>query len=149
MPLYSNAIAVSNFPASQVVSGAISIGTATGKDIKMSTGGAALATTTPTTIHSYTVTAGKTFYLEYVDMVCRFSTLSSTLADHGSLTLRIGSSNVYQALMVNSTTGEVAHQLLTFSEPMPIAAGTTIQLNAIGADATSRIWRGCFGGYEK
>lgn len=131
------------------VAGAVSIGSSSGKTVVMNTGGGTTTTTNATTIHTYTVTTGRTFYLEYVDIFCRFSTLSATLADHGSFTLKIGASNVYQAIFVNSTTGDRAHQLLTFGEPIPIASGTVIQMNAIAADTTSRNWRASFGGYEK
>jgi len=39
--------------------------------------------------------------------------------------------------------------LVQFAEPIPFAAGTVIRLVVTPASATSMLWVGNFGGYEK
>ncbi len=99
-------------------------------------------------ILTYTVTAGKTFYLEYADVLVRLTTFAATATNFGFATLQIPSSvNLCNAMLAG--TGISQLYSLTLSEPMPFAAGTVIQWVCTPGSATSMTWQANFGGYEK
>jgi|GEM_PF-5507455 hypothetical protein len=132
--------------------GSILVNTGITKSLVMKTG--SLVSTSVTTnqgILGYTVTAGKTFYLEYIDLQGRFTTPSGTSTVLGTVILSIGGITSYQATFVNPNTGDTGSQAvrLVFSEPLPIASATTILAAVSTLVATSTTWIANFGGYER
>lgn len=132
--------------------GSILVNTGVTKTLVMKTG--SLVSTSVTAnqgILGYTVTAGKTFYLIYIDLQGRFTAPSGTSSVLGTVVFSIGGVNVYQASFVNPTTGDSGSQAvrLMFSEPLPVAAGVALLAAASPAAATSMTWIANFGGYER
>lgn len=108
------------------------------------------AVTADQVVLTYTVTALKTFYLQYLMMYGRLTTLSATASILGAISLETPSGTKVLTLDdVNPTTSEVSREVITFSEPQPIAAGTVIRVVVTPAATTSMLWRANFGGYEK
>ena len=107
------------------------------------------AVTADQVVLTYTVTAGKTFYLQYVRFDTRLTTLpgNNNPIDMGSISLETPSGT-------KVITHEMIHPNyvlppLELAEPIPIAAGVVIRVVCTPAAATSTIWRANFGGYEK
>lgn len=107
------------------------------------------AVTANQVVLTYTVTALKTMFLEYLDLQARLTAVSATASILGTIALRIGGVVVYQADFVNPTTSDVCPIDLSFAEPLPIAAGTVIDIVVTPAAVTSMKWTGNFGGFEK
>jgi hypothetical protein len=122
------------------------------KTLVMQTG---TLTTTSTTagqiILTYTAVANKYTYIEYLDLQARLTTLSATAQILGLVTVLIGGVNVYTATFVNPTTSSIGSQAvrLSFSEPLPITAGTSIVIQVTPASATSMFWIANFGGFNR
>ena len=132
--------------------GSILTNTGITKSLVMKTG--SLVTTAVTAnqnVLSYTVTTGKTFYLTYIDIQARYTTLAGTLSPIGTANLLIGGVNSYQAWFTNPSDGDTGSQAvrITFSEPLPITSSTTIALVVTPAVASSLTWLANFGGYER
>lgn len=109
-----------------------------------------VAITADQVVLTYTVTAGKTFYLTYLVMYGRLTVLSATAAILGAISLESPAATKLITLDdVNPTTSELEFNPVVFSEPIPIAAGTVIRVVVTPAAATSMLWRANFGGYEK
>ena len=128
----------------------VSLGTSTGKTVVMKTG--TLVTTAVTAnqvVLTYTVTAGKTFYLQYVK-IC--SQLTSTPGNANPIALGTVSlespagTKLYSILQMY---GAIQWDFQDFAEPLPIAAGTVLRIVTTPVTATSTLWLGNFGGYEK
>lgn len=128
----------------------VSLGNTDGKTNVLKTG--TLVTTAVTAgqvILTYTVTALKTFYLEYL----RVSAVITTQPGNGN-PIALGSisvetpsgTSIFQTSFVTPTDERDGIQ---FSEPIPIAAGTVIRVLCTPAAATSFTWYANFGGYEK
>ena len=137
--------------SSQATDG-ISIGSIVGKTVTMKTG--QLTTTAPTAnqvVLSYTVTAGVTFYLEYLDLQARLTALSGTASILGTIQILIAGVPVYTATFVNPTTSAQGSEAvrISLSEPIPISAATVISVVVTPASATSMLWTVNFGGYQK
>lgn len=107
------------------------------------------AVTADQVILTYTVTVGKTFYLEYIAWDVRLTAISATASIMGAISLETPSgTKVFTATEVNPTTSETNMTMLNFPEPLPIPAGTVIRWVTTPAAATSMTWIGNFGGYE-
>ena len=113
-------------------------------------------TTTAVTVNqnilSYTVTASKTFYLAYLDIAARLTTISAAASILGTAIIQIGGIQIYTATFVNPTTSDQGSQVVrlnTGAVPIPIFAGTAINFLTTPAAATSMLWIANFGGYEK
>lgn len=120
----------------------------TNKTIKMSS--AQLTTTTTTAnqvIVTYTVTAGKTFYLQYFDCEVHLTSGAATATSFGNCTLQINGANVYT--MMAQGNGQLSIQSQSLSEPLPVAAGQVVQWVTTPSAVTSFGWNANFGGYEK
>jgi hypothetical protein len=130
-------------------SAAVQLGTATGKTNVLKTG--ALTTTAVTAdqvILTYTVTTGKTFYLQYFQVEARLTTFAATTTLFGTFSLEIvAGTKVFTLDIANA--GVITPQGVTFTEPIPIPAGTVVRLVCTPAATTSFAWKGAFGGYEK
>jgi hypothetical protein len=128
----------------------VSIGTSAGKALVMKTG--ALVTTAVTAdqvVLTYTVTAGKTFYLEYVDITARLTTYAVTATLFGTASLESPAATKLVTTSVANAGVIVPPYSEKFSEPLPIAAGTVIRIVCTPAAVTSFTWQANIGGYEK
>jgi hypothetical protein len=112
---------------------------------------ASLATSAATAdqvIVSYTVTTGKTFYLEYYESSARLTTYAATATLFGTVSLEIGTGT-------KEITKDIFHagvdggKIFVFSEPLPITAGTVVRVVCTPSAATAFTWKANFGGYEK
>ena len=132
--------------------GSLLVNTGITKSLIMKTG-SLISTSTAANqgILGYTVTAGKTFYLTYLDIQGRLTTTSATSSLLGTVTLSIGGVSVYQAGFVNPTTSNIGSQAvrLTFSEPLPISSATALLVAVTPNATTSMTWISNFGGYER
>jgi hypothetical protein len=108
------------------------------------------AVTADQVVLTYTVTALKTFYLAYLVMYGRLTVVAATASILGAISLETPSGTKVITLDDNNpTTSEVEFNPITFSQPIPIAAGIVIRVVVTPAAATSMTWRANFGGYEK
>jgi hypothetical protein len=103
------------------------------------------------TILTYTVTAGKTFYLSYLDIQGRLTAPSATASVLGAVSFLIGGVPSYACSFVNPTTGDAGSQSvrITFSEPIPIPSGTVLTVAVTPNANTSMLWSANFGGFER
>lgn len=128
----------------------VSLGTSIGKTLVMKVGS---ATTTSASadqvLLTYTVTGGKTFYLEYFDVACRLTTFAATATNFGDASLESPASTKLYTQIISGTgvTPSPIGQIL--AEPIPIAAGTVIRIVCTPSTTTSYLWRANLGGYEK
>ncbi len=141
----SGTVAVSNFPADQLVSIDRS-----GRTPVLKTGTlVTTATTADQVILTYTVTVGKTFWLLYIAWDARLTVLSATASILGAISLETPSgTKVFTSTETNPTTSETLMSVLTFPEALPIPAGTTIRWAVTPNANTSMTWIANFGGYE-
>jgi len=138
-------VTVNNFPVNQLVNidrtGRIPI-------LKTNT----LVTSTVTAdqvVMTYTVTTGKTLWLEYYAYDVRLTALLATASILGTMSLETPSgTKVFTSTETNPTTSQTGMRFLTFSEPIPITAGTVIRVVVTPAAIASMTWIGNFGGYE-
>jgi len=102
---------------------------------------------------NYTVTSGKTLFLEYIDIQGRFTTLTPapSAAVLGTVVIQLGGTTVYTGTFVNPTTLDSGSQAIriSISEPLPISAGTLVAFLVTPVLTTSMLWIANFGGYEK
>lgn len=129
----------------------VSLGVSIGKSLVMRTAQLTTTSVASQAILSYTVTAGKTLYLEYIDIQGRLTAVSATASVLGLVQLLLAGVQSYTATFVNPTTSDAGSQAvrLFFAEPLPIPAGTTILVNTTPAAVTSMLWTANLGGYEK
>ncbi len=107
------------------------------------------AITADQVILTYTVTAGKTFWLEYYGYDVRLTVVSATASILGTMSLEIpAGTKAFTSTETNPTTSQTGMRILTFSEPVPVPAGTVIRVVATPAAVTSMTWVANFGGYE-
>ena len=129
--------------------GAVSLGTRAGKTVVMKTGNlVTTATTADQVILTYTVTSGKTFYLEYLSIDARLTTFATTATWFGAASLEnpSGTKLITDDL---SGPGAVTRPPYMFEEPIPIASATVIRVVCTPGATTSYTWKANFGGYEK
>jgi hypothetical protein len=161
----SGSVSVSNFPSTQTVTvtgsttvaqsipanlkGEMSLGMTQSKTNTMKTG--TLATTTANAdqvILTYTVTAGKTFYMQYFEVVARLTTFATTATNFGTFSLespaatKLYTSNIFHA-------GDMDPRGVWFAEPVPIGAGVVVRIVCTPGAAANYTWTANFGGYEK
>lgn len=133
--------------------GSISLGTSFGKSAVLKTGTlVTTATTIDQIVLTYTVTALKTFYLEYLDLFGRLTAVSATASILGTISVETPSgTKVFTASLVNPTTSDSGSQraAVPLVEPIPIPAGAVIRVVVTPAAVTSMTWLANFGGYEK
>lgn len=145
LPVLTDKAAASSAPI-----GTVSLGNSLGKTNTMKTG--TLVTTAVTAdqvILTYTVTAGKTFYLEYFDISCRLTTFAATATNFGNFSLESAAGTKLYTQMASGT-GVVSSPIAqTLTEPLPIAAGVVIRVVCTPSATTSFTWVANFGGYEK
>jgi hypothetical protein len=128
----------------------VTIGSSTGKTVVMKTGNlVTTATTADQVILTYTVTSGKTFYLEYVDVTARLTTYATTATNFGNASLESPSGTKLATALIANAGTVFPPYALRFSEPIPIASGTVIRVVCTPAATTSFTWQANFGGWEK
>lgn len=127
----------------------VSVGTATGKTVVMKTGTLiSTLVTADQVILTYTVTSGKTLYLQYFDFSARLTAFAATATNFGTLSLespaatKLATYDVFHA-------GNGEQRGILFAEPLPVAAGVVIRVVCTPSAVTSMTWRANFGGYEK
>jgi hypothetical protein len=136
----------------QRITGNVSLGITTGKTVVMKTG--TLVTTAVTAdqvILTYTVTAGKTFFLQYFNTTCNLTaapTNYNTPIIFGNISLENPSGT---KLLTWRFIGPNIPQIDGWSatEPVPIAAGTVVRIVCTPGLTTSTTWVANFGGYER
>jgi hypothetical protein len=128
----------------------VSIGTSAGKALVMKTGSlVTTAVTADQVVVTYTVTAGKTFYLEYINITARLTTYATTATLFGASSLESPAGTKLMTQMI-ANAGVITPPFdEKFSEPLPIAAGTVIRVVCTPAAVTSFTWQANLGGYEK
>lgn len=126
-----------------------SLGNTSGKVNKFSTGNVVTtATTSGQTVVTYTVTALKTFYLQYFDVsVILTGSNAATSTLFGTASLLINGATVWTQQMKGG--GAWSQYPVMFTEPVPVAAGQVVTIQVTPAAVTSYTWQGNFGGYEK
>lgn len=129
----------------------VSLGNTTGKTNVLKTGTlATTATTADQVVLTYTVTAAKTFYLEYFAVDCSLTaapTNFNTPVIFGTISLETpsGTKNIsYRFMGPNPQEDNI-----TFSEPIPVAAGVVVRAVVTPGITTSLTWIANFGGYER
>lgn len=132
--------------------GSVSLGNSAGKTTVMKTG--SLTTTAVTAgqvILTYTVTTGKTFYLQYLSLESRLTVLSATGAILGLIWLENPSgTTVINHTLTNGTNEAVDYRgPYCFDEPIAVPSATVIRVLCTPAATTSTLWIANFGGYEK
>jgi len=141
------------FQATQPISGTVTaqIDNVTGITPIFKTGTTVTtAVTADQVILTYTVTAGKTFYLLYVQGDVRLTAISATASILGTWSLEAPSgTKVYTVTNINPTTSETSVDGFAIGTPIPVPAGTVIRIVCTPAAVTSMTWVGNFGGYEK
>lgn len=131
--------------------GGVTLGNTLGKVNQLKTGSlTTTATTADQVILTFTTTVGKVFYLQYLTVVVRLTTVSATAAILGAWSLETPSGTKDITMTnVNPTTSAVQPFMTSFDEPIPIAASTVVRVVCTPAAATSTLWIASFGGYEK
>ena len=135
---------------SQPTPSGISIGSATGKTVVMKTGSlTSTATTADQVILTYTVTSGKTFYMEYVTVTARLTTYAATATNFGNSSLESPAATKLITTIIANAGVINPPFAIEFGEPIPIASGTVIRVVCTPAATTSFLWQANFGGYER
>ncbi len=127
-----------------------SLGNTTGKTNVLKTGSlTTTATTVDQVVLTYTVTAGKTFYLQYVKLASHLTVFpgNGNPILMGNISLETPSGT--KVYTVSMSYNNVTNDLLPLSEPIPITGGTVIRVVVTPAVATSMLWIANLGGYEK
>jgi hypothetical protein len=128
---------------------AVTLGNSQGKTVVMQTGTlASSATTADQVVKTYTVTAGKTFYLGYVDTEARLTTFAATATNFGACSLESPAGTKLYTQMYAGP-GVSGQNILIFEEPQPIAGGVVIRIVCTPSANTAMTWMGNFGGYER
>jgi hypothetical protein len=108
-----------------------------------------VAITADQIVLTYTVTAGKTLYLQYFDIHSHLTALPGNnnpiLLGTASLETPSGT-KVYTKDFIHNIYDGLGHN---FAEPIPVAAGTVIRVVCTPGATSSTLWRANFGGYEK
>jgi hypothetical protein len=113
---------------------------------------AQLVTTTTTAdqvVTTYTVTAGKTFYLQYIAMGGYLTSQpgNANPVDLGDMHVQTPSGTTF--LQTERFHPKIADLTVTFPQAIPIAAGVVIRITVTPVTTTSITWEGNFGGYER
>jgi len=126
----------------------VSVGTSAGKTIIGKTGTlVTTATTADQVILTYTVTGGKTFYLEGFDWAVGATALAHADTDFGNISLETPSGTKIQTWFARGAGRDSF--VRSVPEPLPIASGTVIRLVVTPSSTTSFTWVGNLIGYEK
>lgn len=136
----------------QPILGSVSLGTGQGKSVVMKTG--TLVTTAVTAdqvVLTYTVTTGKTFYMEYVEIQGAQTTpAGGTGIVLGTISFENPSgTKVISGRFIGGGAEQFGEISTSFAEPIPVSSATVIRVVVTPAATTSMTWLANFGGYEK
>lgn len=106
------------------------------------------AVTADQVVVTYTVTAGKTFYLQWFACNGRLTTFAATATLFGDCSIETPSGTKLVTTMLAGP-GIGDRDWLVISEPLPVAAGTVIRVVVTPSATTAMTWRANFGGFEK
>jgi hypothetical protein len=128
--------------------GSVSLGNSTGKTIIGQPGTlVTTATTADQVIKTYTVTAGKTFYIQSITASVRLTTYATTATSYGTVSIETPSgTKIYTEQLAHA--GIITPMNVVFAEPLPIAASTVIRVVCTPAATTSFTWLANIIGYE-
>lgn len=146
---YEKVLLQAQTAASSTPTSVASLGNSLGKALVMKTGTLATSATTADQVClTYTVTAGKTLYVEYVAANARLTTFAATATLFGEASLESpAATKLLTTMLAGPGIGD--RDCLPFVEPQPIAAGTVVRVVVTPAASTAMTWRCNFGGYEK
>lgn len=144
LPALTNQAAASNNPI-----GTVSLGNSLGKTNIGKPGTLATsAATADQVVVTYTVTAGKTFYLSWFACNARLTTFAATATLFGTCSLESpAGTKLLTTIIAGPGIGD--RDYLPLPEPIPIAAGVVVRIVTTPAAATAMTWQGNMGGYEK
>lgn len=129
--------------------GQVTLGNTQGKAVIGKPGTLASTTTTvDQVIVTYTVTANKTFYLQYFDVTARLTTYAATATNFGDCSLESPAGTKLYTMMV-TTTGQSLPVAAEFAEPIPIASATVVRIVCTPSAVTAFNFRGNLVGYER
>lgn len=134
--------------ANNNVIGNVSLGNSQGKVVTCKTGTlASSANTADQVILSYTVTAGKTFYVTHLTISARLTTFAATATLFGTASLEIAGTKQHTWELFHA--GNIPAIVIEFPEPIFVGAGVVVRVVCTPSAATAFTWRANFGGYEK
>jgi hypothetical protein len=155
-------VTVTNFPATQPISGTVTVANPTTsvsvsnfpaeatKTAVQKTGTlVTTATTADQVILTYTVTVGKTFYLQYLSLQGGVTALSATASILGVISLERPSGTKVFTHRITNPTISLPIPLISAQGEIPIPAGTVIRVVVTPSAITSMTWYANFGGYEQ
>jgi hypothetical protein len=107
------------------------------------------ATTADQVVLTYTVTAGKTLYLQYVIMGGYLTSQpgNANPIDLGDMHVQTPSGTTF--IQTERFHPKIADLVVSFPQAIPIAAGVAIRITVTPVTTTSITWEANFGGYER
>lgn len=105
------------------------------------------ATTGDQVISTYTVTTGRTFYLQQVDVTALLDTYAATATDFGTVSIetpsgtKVWTQRIYHA-------GAASPIIVRFAEPLPVPSAAVVRVVCTPAAATAFKWYANIIGYE-
>jgi hypothetical protein len=99
------------------------------------------------TVVTYTVSAGKTYYLQEFDCSANTEAAAATNAAFGTCQLIVGGTTYWQQYLHGA--GTSGPWIVQYAEPIPVSAGTVITIAATPSATTAFFWYANLGGYEK
>lgn len=125
------------------------LGSNVGKTVVSKTGTlASSATTADQVVVTYTVTAGKTFYIQYFDFTARLTTFAATATNFGDCSLESPAGTKLYTMM-NASAGAPAQVRVVTAEPLPIGSGVVVRIVCTPSAVTAFTWRGNLVGFER
>jgi hypothetical protein len=141
---------VSDNGGSITIDGSVSLGVATGKTLVGKPGAlTTAAVTADQVVVTYTVTAGKTLYLQEWSWSARLGTMAATATNFGTISLETPSGTKIFTDNLASGNGATSPTVSAPSEPLAIAGGAVIRIVVTPASTTSMVWTANLIGYEK
>ena len=128
----------------------VSLGSLAGKTNVFQTGSlVTTATTADQVIKTYTVTSGKTLFVNHIDVTARLTTYAATATNFGPASLESpAGTKLVTALIANAGVINPPYAI-NFAEPVPIPSGTVIRIVCTPATTTSYTWQANINGYER
>jgi hypothetical protein len=135
--------------ASGTGNGAVSLGTTGTKGNVIKTGAATTSSAAYAEILTYTVTSGKTLFINALELEGRLTTPSATGAVLGACSMQIGRGSTVATFTFMNPSSEAADRvILPLAEPVTVSGGTVLVFSCIPAGSTSTLWQENFIGYE-
>lgn len=127
-----------------------SLGNTLGKAIKGGTGNKATsASTADQVVLTYTVTTGKTLYIEAIDWSVRLSTIATTVTAFGTISLETPSGTKVLTWDAAGPGMDNSRGAMIFAEPLPVASTAVVRFVCTPSASTAFTWQANIIGYEK